>query len=97
MECYDFKTLYTNIHVPHDDLFDKICCLIDMIFDSKSVGFIKVSETLKSVSWSQDFKNYGFCMSKSEVKEGRFGLISQRHSRSASSPTKKKKKKKKKK
>jgi len=67
VECYDFKTLYTNI--PHDDLFDKICCLLDLIFDSKSVAFVKVSENLKNVSWSQDFKNNGYCLSKSDIKE----------------------------
>ena len=67
VDCYDFKTLYTNI--PHDDLFDKICSLLDIIFDSKSVAFVKVSENLKNVSWSQGFKNNGFCLTKNEVKE----------------------------
>ena len=30
VDCYDFKTLYT--HIPHDDLFDKICNLLDVVF-----------------------------------------------------------------
>ena len=67
VDCYDFKTLYTNI--PHADLFDKICCLLDMVFDAKSVPFIKVSENLKNVSWCQDFKQSGYCLSRNDVKE----------------------------
>ena len=41
VDCYDFKTLYTNI--PHEDFFDKICFLVDIAFDEKSVNFIKLS------------------------------------------------------
>ena len=67
VDCYDFKTLYTNI--PHEDLFDKICCLLDIVFDGKSVNFIRLSENLKRVSWCQDFKSGGYCFSRSDVKE----------------------------
>ena len=52
VDCNDFKTLYTNI--PHDDLFNKIYCLLDIVL------MRKVSENLKSVSWCQDFKSGGF-------------------------------------
>ena len=63
------KLFITYIYIPHDDLFDKICCLLDIVFDEKCVNLIKVNENLKRVPWCQGFKLGGYCFSRNEVKE----------------------------
>ena len=67
IDCYDFKTLYTNL--PHVDLLDKMCSLIDIVFDSKNVDYVWVSENLKYVSWTKNFKANGHCLNRENVKD----------------------------
>ena len=51
INCFDFKTLYTNI--PHNDLKERICNLIEEMFKLKEVEFVNFGSILGNIIWSK--------------------------------------------
>ena len=50
INCFDFKTLYTNI--PHLDLKNRICKLIEEMFELKSALYVNFWDSFR-ISWSK--------------------------------------------